>query len=263
MVKKDTAEISYNLREYLAFLGASVLEDEKSVFVGTGLPIIASMLAQKTHAPRLLILFEAGGIGPLLPELPISVGESRTFYKGISASSMHDVMSLSQAGYADYGFLGAAQIDIYGNINTTVIGDHDLPSVRLPGSGGANDAGSFSQRLVIIIANQSKRTFVNKVDFLTTPGYLDGPGSREKAGLPRGSGPYRVITQLGVYGFDEKTKKLKLVSLHPNASLDEIKGNSSFDIIIPDKIERSPEPGQQDLKILRQEIDPAGIVLGK
>jgi acyl CoA:acetate/3-ketoacid CoA transferase beta subunit len=263
MVKKGTAASSYNLREYLAFLGASVLEDEKSVFVGTGLPIIASMLAQKTHAPRLLILFEAGGIGPLLPELPISVGESRTFYKGIAASSMHDVMSLSQAGYADYGFLGAAQIDVYGNINTTVIGDHDLPTVRLPGSGGANDAGSFSQRLIIIIANQSKRTFVNKVDFLTTPGYLDGPGSREKAGLPRGSGPYRVITQLGVYGFDEKTKKLKLISLHPNTSLDEIKENSSFDIMIPDKIERSPEPGPEDLKILRQEIDPAGIVLGK
>lgn len=263
MVKKGTAASSYNLREYLAFLGASVLEDEKSVFVGTGLPIIASMLAQKTHAPRLLILFEAGGMGPLLPELPISVGESRTFYKGIAASSMHDVMSLSQAGYADYGFLGAAQIDAYGNINTTVIGDHDLPSVRLPGSGGANDAGSFSQRLIIIIANQSQRTFVNKVDFLTTPGYLDGPGSREKAGLPRGSGPYRVITQLGVYGFDEKTKKLKLISLHPNASVDEIKENSSFDIMLPDKIEKSPEPSKQDLKILREEIDPAGIVLGK
>jgi glutaconate CoA-transferase subunit B len=263
MVKKGSADNSYNLREHLAFLGASVLEDEKSVFVGTGLPIIASMLAQKTHAPRLLILFEAGGIGPLLPELPISVGESRTFYKGISASTMHDVMSLSQAGYADYGFLGAAQIDIYGNINTTVIGDHDLPAVRLPGSGGANDAGSFSQRLVIIIANQSKRTFVNKVDFLTTPGYLDGPGSRERAGLPRGSGPYRVITQLGVYGFDEKTKKLKLVSLHPGASLEGIRENSSFDILIPDNVERSPEPGAEDLRLLRQEIDPAGIVLGK
>lgn len=263
MATNNTTEDSYNLREYLAFLGASVLEDGKSVFVGTGLPIIASMLAQKTHAPQLLILFEAGGMGPLLPELPISVGESRTFYKGISASSMHDVMSLSQAGYADYGFLGAAQIDVYGNINTTVIGDHDLPAVRLPGSGGANDAASFSHRLITIIANQSKRTFVNKVDFLTTPGYLDGPGGREKAGLPRGSGPYRVITQLGVYGFDETTKRLKLISLHPNSSLDEIKENSSFNIIIPDRVERSPEPSQQDLNILRREIDPAGIVLGK
>jgi acyl CoA:acetate/3-ketoacid CoA transferase beta subunit len=263
MLKKGALGTRYNLREYLAFLGASVLEDERSVFVGTGLPIIAAMLAQKTHAPRLLILFEAGGMGPQLPELPISVGESRTYYRGIAASSMHDVMSLSQAGYVDYGFLGAAQIDRYGNINTTVIGNHDLPTVRLPGSGGANDAGSFSQRLIIITSNQSKRTFVNRVDFLTTAGYLDGPGGREKAGLPRGSGPYRVITQLGVYGFDEATKRLKLVSLHPHASLDEIKENSGFDIIIPAKIERSPEPKEPDLRILREEIDPAGIVLGK
>jgi acyl CoA:acetate/3-ketoacid CoA transferase beta subunit len=262
-VRKNTSENQYNLREYLAFLGASVLEDEKSVFVGTGLPIIASMLAQKTHTPGLLILFEAGGIGPLLPELPVSVGESRTYYKGIAASSMHDVMSLSQAGYVDFGFLGAAQIDIHGNINTTVIGNHDLPTVRLPGSGGANDAGSFSQRLIIIIANQSKRTFVDKVDFLTTAGYLDGPESREKAGLPKGSGPYRVITQLGVYGFDEGTKRLKLISLHPHSSVDEVKENSSFDIIIPDNIKRSPEPSKEDLRILREEIDPAGIVLGK
>lgn len=253
----------YNLREYLAFVGSSVLEDKKTVFVGTGLPIIASMLAQKTHAPDLLIVFEAGGVGPMLPELPISVGESRTYYKGISASSMHDVMSLSQAGYIDYGFLGAAQMDMYGNINTTVIGEHSLPKARLPGSGGANDVASFSQRLIIIIANQSTKTFVNKVDFLTTPGYLDGPGSRERAGLAKGSGPYRVITQLGIYGFDEETKKLKLISLHPGVSVDEVRKNSSFEIIIPDKIETSPVPTEQHLKILREEIDPAGIVFGK
>ena len=263
MAIEGIAEGKYNLREYLAFIGASVLEDKKSVFVGTGLPIIASMLAQKTHAPNLLIMFEAGGIGPILPELPISVGESRTYYKGIAASSMHDVMSLSQAGYVDYGFLGGAQMDMYGNLNTTVIGDHTLPVVRLPGSGGANDAGSFSQKLITIIANQSKRAFVNKVDFLTTPGYLDGPGGRERAGLARGSGPYRVITQLGIYGFDEETKRLKLISLHPGVSIDEVKENSNFDIIIPDEIETSPEPTEQHLKILREEIDPAGIVLGK
>jgi len=260
---KGIVEGKYNLREYLAFIGASVLENEKSVFVGTGLPIIASMLAQKTHAPGLLIIFEAGGIGPLLPELPISVGESRTYYKGISASSMHDTMSLSQAGYIDYGFLGAAQMDVYGNINTTVIGDYALPKVRLPGSGGANDVASFARRLIIIIANQSKRTFVNKVDFLTTPGYLDGPGGREMAGLARDTGPYRVITQLGIYGFDEKTKRLKLISLYPGVSIDEVKENSNFGITIPHKVETSPEPTERDLKILREEIDPAGIVLGK
>jgi glutaconate CoA-transferase subunit B len=258
-----TTEGRYNLREFLAFSGASVLEDKKSVFVGTGLPIIAATLAQKTHAPNLLIVFEAGGIGPQLPELAISVGESRTFHRAIAASSMHDVMSLSQAGYIDFGFLGAAQMDMYGNINTTVIGEHDLPKVRLPGSGGANDVGSFSQRLIITITNQSKRTFVSKVDFLTTPGYLDGPGGRERAGLPVGTGPYRVITQLGLYGFDEETKRLKLISLHPGVSLEDMKANSGFEIIIPDRVATSPEPSAEYLRILREEIDPAGIVLGK
>jgi len=260
---RGIAEGRYNLREYLAFTGASVLEDKKSVFVGTGLPIIASMLAQKTHAPELLIVFEAGGVGPRLAELPISVGESRTYYEGVCASSMHDVMSLSQAGYIDYGFLGAAQMDMYGNINTTVIGDYNTPKVRLPGSGGANDVGSFSRRLITIIANQSKRTFVNKVDFLTTPGYLDGPGARERAGLASRTGPYRVITQVGIYGFDEETKRLKLISLHPGMNIGDVKENSNFDIIIPGKIEASPEPTEQHLRILREEIDPAGIVLGK
>ena len=263
MTLNGIAQGKYNLREYLAFIGAGILEDEKTVFVGTGLPIITTMLAQKTHAPNLLPVFEAGGTGPRLPELPVSVGESRTYYQGVAASSMHDVMSLSQAGYIDYGLLGAAQMDIYGNINTTVIGDHDSPKVRLPGSGGANDVASFAWRLIIIIANQSPKTFVDKVDFLTTAGYLDGPGSRERAGLPKNTGPYRVITQLGIYGFDEETKKLKLVSLHPGVDLSEVRENSSFEIAIPDNIGTSPEPTAHHLEILRKEIDPAGIVLGK
>lgn len=256
-------EGKYNLREFLAFTGASVLEDGKSVFVGTGLPIIASMLAQRTHAPNLLIVFEGGGLGPQVPELPVSVGESRTYFRAIAASSMHDVMSLSQAGYVDFGFLGAAQMDMYGNINTTVIGDYYHPKVRLPGSGGANDVASFSHRLITIIANQTKRTFVSRVDFLTTPGYLEGPGARERAGLPEGSGPYRVITALGIYCFDEETKRLRLSSLHPGVTIEEIRENSGFEIIIPDEVETSPEPTEEDLRILREVIDPAGIVVGK
>ncbi|MBN2041274.1 MAG: 3-oxoacid CoA-transferase [Spirochaetes bacterium] len=253
----------YNLREYLAYLGSMMLEDKKSVFVGTGLPIIAAMLAQKTHAPDLLVVFEAGGIGPQIPELPVSVGEGRTYHKGILASSMHDIMSLSQAGYIDYGFLGAAQMDMYGNLNTTVIGDHDRPKTRLPGSGGAADVGSFSERLIIIAAKQSPMTFVNKVDFLTTAGYLDGPGAREKAGLPRGTGPYRIVTQLGVYGFNEESKKVELVSLHDGQTIESIQENSSFEIIIPEKYGASPTPPPEYLKILREEIDPTGIVIGK
>ncbi len=254
---------NYNMREYLAYLGSVMLEDKKSVFVGTGLPIIAAMLAQKTHAPNLLIVFEAGGIGPQIPELPVSVGEGRTFHKGIMASSMHDIMSMSQAGHIDYGFLGAAQMDMYGNLNTTVIGDHGKPKTRLPGSGGAADVGSFSDRLIIIAAKQSKQTFVNKVDFLTTAGYLDGPGAREKVGLPRGTGPYRIVTQLGVYGFHGELKRVELVSAHPGETVESIRENSSFEVLVPDYVEESPVPPAEYLKILREQIDPTGIVLGK
>jgi glutaconate CoA-transferase, subunit B len=256
-------ESRYNMREYLAFVGSSILEDNKAAFVGTGLPMIAGMLAQQTHAPNLLMIFEAGSIGPILPELPISVGQGLTSYRAVAASSMHDVMSACQAGFIDYGFLGGAQIDIYGNINTTVIGDHDLPKTRLPGSGGANDIASFSHKTILIFGNQTKRTFVNKLDFLTSPGFLDGPGAREKAGLPSGTGPYRVISQLAVYGFDEKTKKMMLISLHPGVTIEEVKDNCSFEIIIPAKYGVSPEPSDKDLQILRKEIDPTGMLIGK
>lgn len=253
----------YNMREFLAFTGSSILEDGKSVFVGTGLPMIAGMLAQKTHAPNLLIIFEAGGVGPILPELPISVGQALTCYKGIIATSMHDVMSSCQAGFIDYGFLGGAQVDMFGNINTTCIGDHDSPKARLPGSGGANDIASFAHKTIIIVGGQSKRTFVNKVDFLTTPGFLSGPGAREKAGLPSKTGPFRVITQLAVFGFDEKTARMKLISLHPGVTIEEVRDNSSFDLIIPDKYKVSPEPTDRDLEILRKDIDPTGMLIGK
>jgi acyl CoA:acetate/3-ketoacid CoA transferase beta subunit len=194
--------------------------------------------------------------------LPISVGDSRTFYKAVAASSMHDVMSAAQAGYIDYGFLGAASIDAYGNLNTTVIGDWENPKVRLPGSGGANDVGSFCWRTIYNLRNQSKRTFVNKLDFITTPGWLDGPGARERAGLPADCGPYRVITQLGVYGFDQTTRRLKLLSIHPGVAIEEVQANSEFEILIPEDVPATQPPTEEERRILR-EIDPTGMVIGK
>lgn len=255
-------QAEYSLAELLGCAASRLLEDNRTVFVGTGLPMIATMLAQRTHAPNILIIFEAGGVGPQVPVLPISVGDSRTFHKAVAASSMHDVMSASQAGYIDYGFLGAAAIDAYGNINTTVIGDWEQPKVRLPGSGGANDVGSFCWRTLYIMRNQSKRTFVEKLDFLTTPGWLGGPGRREEAGLPAGCGPYRVITQLGVYGFDESTKRLKLLSLHPGVTVEQVQANSEFDILIPEQVSVTQPPTAKELRILG-EIDPMGMVIGK
>jgi glutaconate CoA-transferase, subunit B len=254
-----TDQPTYSSTELLACVASRLLEDRKSVFVGTGLPMIAAMLAQRTHAPGLLIVFEAGGIGPQVPVLPISVGDSRTFHKAVAASSMHDVMALSQAGYVDYGFLGAAQIDPFGNINTTVIGDHDHPVARLPGSGGANDVGSFSHRTIVIM-RQDRRKFVDHLDFLTTPGYLDGPGARERAGLPAGGGPYRIITQLGVYDFEDDTRRMRLIALHPGVTVEDVRANSGFEAAVADRLATSAAPTDEERRVLR-EIDPTGLLI--
>ncbi len=252
--------MSYNTTELMACVASRVLENKKSIFVGTGLPIIATMLAQKLHAPDLLVVFEAGGIGPKLPTIPISVGDSRTFHKAVMAASMDYTMGMAQAGLVDYGFLGAAQIDKYGNLNTTVIGDHDNPKVRLPGSGGANDLGSLCH-MTITLMRHDKIRFVEKLDYLTTPGYLTGPGAREKAGLPAETGPYRVISQLGVMGFDEESKEMKLLQVHPGVTIDDVIENTGFEMLIGD-VKETEAPTGEELRILREEIDPSGIVLG-
>ncbi len=251
----------YSSTELLACVASRVLKDNKSVFVGTGLPMVAAMLAQKMHAPNLLLFFEAGGIGPQIPVLPISVGDSRTFHHAIAASSMHDSMSMAQAGYIDYGFLGGAQIDQYGNLNTTIIGQYEHPKTRLPGSGGANDVGSLCDKTIIIM-RQDKHRFVKDLDFLTTPGYLTGGNAREQHGLPAGSGPYRVITQLGVYGFEPSSKKMMLLAVHPGVTIGMVKENSSFDILIPEKVLVTDAPSKKELSLLKK-IDPLGIVFGR
>lgn len=253
--------LTFTSTDLLASVASRLLEDKRSVLVGTGLPMISALLAQRMHAPGLLIIFEAGGIGPRVPVLPISVGDSRTFFQAVAASSMHDVMSACQAGYLDYGFLGAAMIDRFGNLNTTVIGDWEHPSARLPGSGGANDVGSLCHKTIILM-RQDKRRFVEKVDFVTTPGYLDGPGSRERAGLPADTGPFRVITQLGVFDFEEETKQLRLLALHPGVSIDEVQANSAFEVLLSENMEITEPPSQEELRLLR-EIDPLGMVIGK
>jgi glutaconate CoA-transferase subunit B len=245
----------------MACAASRVLEDGKSVFVGTGLPIIASMLAQRTHAPNLLVVFEAGGVGPKIPAIPISVGDSRTFHRAVMAASMDYVMSCAQLGHIDYGFLGAAQIDAYGNLNTTVIGAHDAPKTRLPGSGGANDLGSLCHRTIVLM-RQDTRKFVEKLDYLTTPGYLSGPGAREKAGLPRNTGPYRVITQLCVMGFDAESKRMKLVSTHPGVTVKEVVENTGFKLLVPERVPVTGEPNGEELRLLREELDPNKIVIG-
>jgi acyl CoA:acetate/3-ketoacid CoA transferase beta subunit len=256
------AKPRYTSTEMMIVTASRLLEDGKTVFTGTGMPILAALLAKLTHAPNLVICYEAGGMGPERPPtIPISVGDSMTTYKAIMAASLDYVMTFIQAGYGEFAFLGAAQIDMYGNINTTVIGPYEKPKVRLPGSGGANDFGSLCWRTIILM-RQDKQRFVERVDYITTPGYLTGPGARERAGLPRNTGPWRVVTQLGVYGFDEKDKRMTLLSVHPGVSIKDVQENSSFSIKIPERVEVTPEPTDEELRMLRS-LDPYGVVLRK
>ena len=252
----------YNAMELMICVAARLLEDGSTVGVGTGAPCAAAMLAQRTHAPDLFITFEAGGLAPLLPSMPISVGDSRTFYRGLMATSMSDILEACQRGMVDYTFLGGAQIDAYGNLNSTVIGDYTKPKVRFPGSGGANDFASFCWR-TLVMTRQDRRRFVEKLDFLTTPGYLSGPGAREAAGLPEGSGPYKVITDLVVMGFDETSKRMQVESLHPGVSYEQVQENTGFELLKAPDVEQTEPPREEELRILREEVDPYRYIIGR
>lgn len=249
-----------NDTEKMIIAASRLLPKDAAVYVGTGMPLLASVLALNTHAPDLLLVYEGGGVGGKpTGRLPIQVSESLTYENGVTVGSMDYVMSLAQAGWIRYGFLGGAQIDQYGNLNTTVIGDWEKPKVRLPGSGGGADIASLCERTIIIMG-QDKRKFVNRLDFLTSPGYLQGPGRREEAGLPANTGPYRVITQIGVYGFAEETKKMTLLQLFKGYTLDDVQANSSFPIEIAADWSYVEPPTEADLKTLRT-LDPDGIVI--
>jgi glutaconate CoA-transferase subunit B len=253
----------YNPIELMICCAARLLENGRTVAVGTGAPCAAAMLAQRTAAPDLVIFFEAGGVAPQLPTMPVSVGDSRTFYRAVMATSMADVMETCQRGMMDYTFLGGAQIDPFGNLNSTMLGkDYHHPKIRLPGSGGANDLASLCWR-ILVVTNHDKRRFVEKVDFLTTPGYLSGPGAREAAGLAPGTGPYRVITDLAVMGYHEETKRMEVLSLHPGITLEQVRANTGFELAARAPLLITAPPSETELRILRDEVDPFRYIIGR
>lgn len=253
---------TYNMMELMICLASRVIENGSTVAVGTGAPCAAAMVAQKVHAPDLVIFFEAGGVAPLLPEMPISVGDSRTFHKAIMAASMNEMMTTCTRGMVDYAFLGGAQIDGYGNINSTIIGTYDQPKVRFPGSGGANDFASLCWKTILMTVHSTAR-FVEKVDFVTTAGYLSGPGAREEAGLAPGSGPHKVVTNLAVMGFDPASKRMRVESIHPGVTLDQIQQNTGFELVLAETAAQTPPPTADELRVLRKEVDPYGLVIGR
>jgi len=250
----------YSSTELMICLAARLMQTARSAFIGTGIPMLAASLAKKLYNPELIAFFEFGGIGPSLEDLPRAVGEARTFYRAYMATGICDVMETAQRGLIEYGFLGGAQIDAFGNLNTTVIGAHEQPKVRLPGSGGANDVGSLCWKTIAIMKHEKKR-FVEKVDFLTTPGYLDGPQARERAGLASGTGPYRVVTDLALLGYDEKTKRMTLLATNPDVTGEQVTENTGFMLGLSKDVSQNQPPTAEELRILRTEVDPQRLYI--
>ncbi len=248
------SEKRYNPAELLICTASRLMEDGSTAFIGTGIPMLASALAQKMHAPNLVTIFEFGGVGAILEDLPLAVGGRRSFHKALAASGILDLVEHAQRGFVEYGFLGGAQIDPYGNLNSTVIGEHANPKVRLPGSGGGNDVGSHCWRTIAIMPHDARR-FVEKVDFITTPGYLSGPGAREAVGLPPGTGPYRVVTSLAVMGYHPESKRMLLLKTQPGITVEHVLENTGFDLLVSEDVAGNLPPTDEELHILRDEVD--------
>lgn len=249
-----TERSSYTASELLAVMSGRLLKDGQIVFAGVGIPLLAATLAQRMHAPGLTILFEGGTIGPFIVpgELPPSTNEQRCTRRANMLLGITDVLLLLQRGYVDVGFMGGAQIDQYGNLNSSFIGDPTNPKTRLPGTGGGNDISSLTQ--MIVAMKHEKRRFVEKVDFITSPGFLVGGTSRRDAGLPAG-GMFRVVTDLAILGFDEQSKRMKALTLHPGVSAQQVRENTGFAIEIDRGAGITEPPTKDELRVLR-ELDP-------
>ncbi|MCL4559456.1 MAG: glutaconate CoA-transferase [Chloroflexi bacterium] len=253
-------EPTYSAYEMMAVVGARELNDGEVAFIGTGLPMLAAQMALYTHAPRLVIIYESGYVGCHNIHTARLVGDIR-FMKGLTMlSSMVDVLGFLQTGVIDVGFLGGAQVDQFGNINATVVGPYEKPLVRLPGGGGANEIASCAKRTIITM-NHDTRRFPKKVDYITSPGYLDGsPDARKKAGLI-GDGPDKVITDLAVLDFDEKTHRMRIESLHPGITVEDVQSRTGFELVVPRRVEETAPPTEEELRILREAVDPTGFYI--
>jgi glutaconate CoA-transferase subunit B len=252
-------EFSYNPKELMVVNAARLLRDHDVVFVGVGIPNLACNLAMRTHAPNLQMIYEAGVIGSQPSRLPLSIGDPSLVTGSLSVCSMYDIFTLYlQRGNVDVGFLGGAQIDQFGNINATVIGDYHDPKVRLPGSGGSMEIAAWANRCYIITPHQ-KRRFPERVDFHTSIGFLDGGDARMKTGV-RGGGPQAVVTDLGIMKPDEHGE-LVLSALHPGVTFEQVQENTGWALKQIQNCPVTEPPVPEELRILREELDPQGIYI--
>ncbi|HBX68235.1 MAG TPA: 3-oxoadipate--succinyl-CoA transferase subunit B [Chloroflexi bacterium] len=250
---------TYNSSELMIINAARMLRDGDVVFVGVGQPNLACNLARRTHAPNLVMIYEAGVIGAQPARLPLSIGDPTLVSGATSVCSMYDIFAFYlQRGNVDVGFLGGAQIDKYGNINATVVGDYEHPKVRLPGSGGSMEIAAWANRCYIMTPHQ-KRRFPEKVHFRTSAGFLSGRAEREAAGL-RGAGPQAVVTDLGIMEPDE-TGELVLTALHPEKTAEQARENTGWDLRVAAQLSTTEAPTGEELRILREELDPERIHL--
>lgn len=252
--------IAYTDKEMMALSAGRLVTNGDVLFAGTGLSMLAATVAKRIHAPQSIVFFETGGIDPSLDELPLAVADPRVMVGTCMNSGLLDAFSLLiHRRLRTIAFLGAAQIDPYGNINSTCLGGYPQSKVRFPGCGGACDA--MSQAFgVIIFMQQEKKRFVEKVDYLSSPGWLSGGDAREKAGFKRG-GPFAVVTNLGVMRFDDVTKRMYLHECYPGVSPERVAENCGFELDVSRAGQAAP-PSEQELKTLREEVDPCRLILG-
>jgi glutaconate CoA-transferase subunit B len=238
------------------------LRDDTTVFAGVGVPLLAAALAKQLHAPHLTMVIEGGIIGPRIKpgRLPISTNEMRAGYRAQMLPGITETFLFAQRGFLDYGFMGGAQIDQYGNINTSVLGpDYWKPKVRLPGTGGANDIASLCREVIIVTAHERRR-FVPKVDFVTSPSWLGGGDGRRRAGLLFG-GVSRVVTTLGIFGFDPESRRMRIESLHPGVTPAQAQEHTGFPLLHAPQITETMPPAPDELEMLRA-LDPERRFLG-
>jgi glutaconate CoA-transferase subunit B len=252
-------ELTYSSAELMIINAARLLRDGDVVFVGVGQPNLACNLAKRTHAPNLLMIYEAGVIGAEPARLPLSIGDPTLVSGAISVVGMYDIFAnYLQRGNVDVGFMGGAQIDKYGNINATVIGDYAQPKVRLPGSGGSQEIAAWANRCYIMTPHQ-KRRFPEKVDFMTSAGFLGGRAEREATGV-RGGGMLAVVTDIGMLEPDE-SGEMVLTGLHPGKTVEQAKENTGWDLKVADELHTTELATETELHILRNDLDPSGIYL--
>jgi glutaconate CoA-transferase subunit B len=240
--------------ELLAILSARQLKEGQVVFAGVGIPLLAATLAQRLRCPGLTILFEGGVVGAFVEpgKLPPSTNDQRCTKRANMVLGSADVLLLLQRGYVDIGFMGGAQIDQFGNLNSSFIGDPEHPKTRLPGTGGGNDISSLAN--MIVAMKHEKRRFVEKVDFITSPGFLRGGQSRAEGGLPSG-GMFRVVTELAVFSFEDELRRMKVMALNPGVTRDQVQDNTGFELLFDDNLSVTEPPTEQELATLRL-LDP-------